>query len=268
MIIVDAHTHLGNDIYAGQWSTESGDAAADEYARVMRAAGVNKGFMFTMAGLVSDPQPGNDELARGRDRYPDLMLPWGTVDPYWTEAKIRAEMRRCIRELGFYGFKLHPWLQGFSLTVPGMEVVAEECAELGVPVIFHDGTAFYATPLQVAYFARAHPKVTVLSGHGGLAELWADTIQPAKELPNYYIVLNGPVQSGMQKIYDEVGADKLMFGSDGGSFHPSTVTWYLRRARALRAPAADLEKILGLTALRLVGLAPSPEGSQTAAAIS
>ena len=36
MIVVDAHTHLGNDIYAGQWSAEGGDKAADEYARIMR----------------------------------------------------------------------------------------------------------------------------------------------------------------------------------------------------------------------------------------
>jgi predicted TIM-barrel fold metal-dependent hydrolase len=257
VIILDAHTHLGNDIYAGQWNAAATEVAADEYARIMGAAGVTKAFTFTIAGLVQDPAPGNDELARARERYPELMLPWGTVDPYWPDAKIRAEMRRCIQGLGFHGFKLHPWLQGFSLTVPGMEVVAEECAEMNVPVIFHDGTAFYSTPLQVAYYARAHPKVKVLSGHGGLAELWPDTIGPAKELPNYYIVLNGPVQQGMQKIYDEVGADKLMFGSDGGSFHPTTVSWYLRRARALRAPADDLEKILGLTALRLVGLAPA-----------
>jgi predicted TIM-barrel fold metal-dependent hydrolase len=256
MIIVDAHTHLGNDIYAGDWTGESTDADADKYAQSMRAAGVDRGFMFTIAGLTQDPQSRNDELARARDRYPDLMLPWGTVDPYWPAGKIRQEMRRCIEELRFYGFKLHPWLQGFSLMGPGMEVVAEECAQLNVPLIFHDGTAFYATALQVAYFARAHPQVKVLSGHGGLAELWPDTIAPAKELPNYYIVLNGPVQQGMQQIYDEVGPDKLMFGSDGGSFHPAQITWYLARARALRAPAADLEKILGLNALRLVGLAP------------
>ncbi len=233
MIIVDAHTHLGNDIYAGQWSEETGAAAADEYARIMRTAGVSKGFTFTMSGLTADPVAGNDELAQGRDRYPDLMLPWGTVDPYWPESKIRQEMRRCIQELKFYGFKLHPWLQGFSLMVPGMEIVAQECTAMKVPVVFHDGTAFYCTPLQVAYFARSHPNVTVLSGHGGLAELWPDVIAAAKELPNYYVVLNGPVQQGMQQIYDEVGPDKLMFGSDGGSFHPVMVTWYLRRARAM-----------------------------------
>ena len=260
MIIVDAHTHLGNDIYAGQWSEEAGDAAADEYARIMRMAGVHKGFTFTLSGLTADPVVGNDELARARDRYPDLMLPWGTVDPYWPGAKIRHEMRRCIQELKFYGFKLHPWLQGFSLMVPGMEVVAEECAAMNVPVVFHDGTAFYCTPLQVAYFARSHPKVTVLSGHGGLAELWPDVIAPAKELPNYHVVLNGPVQQGMQQIYDEVGPDKLLFGSDGGSFHPVMTTWYLGRARALRLPPEDLEKILGLYALRLLGLTPEAAG--------
>jgi predicted TIM-barrel fold metal-dependent hydrolase len=261
MIIVDAHTHLGSEIYPGRRGgneSKNPDDYANDYAHIMRAAGVDKGFIFTLAGLVQDPASGNDELARARDRFPDLMLPWGSVDPYWSEAKIRHEMRRCIRELGFYGFKLHPWLQGFSLMIAGMEVIAEECAEIDVPVIFHDGTAFYCTALQVAYFARAHPKVKVVSGHGGLAELWRDTIEPAKELPNYYIVLSGPVQQGMQEIYDEVGADKLMFGSDGGSFHPVAVTWYLRRVRALRAPPEDLARILGLNALRLVGLAAPP----------
>jgi predicted TIM-barrel fold metal-dependent hydrolase len=257
MIVVDAHTHLGNDIYAGKWSDEATAANADEYARVMQAAGVSKAFTFTIAGLTGDPVKGNDELAQARDRYPDLMLPWGTIDPYWPAGQIRQEMRRCVEGLGFHGFKLHPWLQGFSLTVPGMEVVAEECAAMNKPVIFHDGTAFYSTPLQVAYYARAHPQVKVLSGHGGLAELWADTITAAKELPNYFIVLNGPVQQGMQAIYDAVGPGKLMFGSDGGSFHPAVVTWYLRRAKAMRLPPEHLEQILGLNALRLVGLVPA-----------
>jgi predicted TIM-barrel fold metal-dependent hydrolase len=45
-----------------------------------------------------------------------------------------------------------------------------------------------------------------------------------------------------------------MFGSDGGSFHPAVVANYLRRVRALRAPADDIEKVLGLNAARFLGI--------------
>jgi predicted TIM-barrel fold metal-dependent hydrolase len=254
MMIIDAHTHVGADIYAGQWTGEDAIADADRYAEIQRESGVDKGFAFTMAGLVTDPAPANDLLARARDRHPDVIMPWGTVDPYWEEKKLRREMRRCIKELGFFGFKLHPWLQGFSLTVPGMEVVAEECADLDVPIVFHDGTPTYCTALQVAYFARAHPQVQVLSGHAGLADQWPDVIEPARELPNYWICLCGPNQLGLQTLYDELGPDKLLFGSDGGCMHPATTVFHLRRIRALLAPAGDIEKILALNALRLLKL--------------
>lgn len=251
-MIVDAHTHLGSDLYAGQ-KTGPGDlAAADRYVQILHQNGVDKGFAFTLSGLFGDPKVGNDDLARARDRHPDVLIPWGTVDPYWSERKLRREMRRCIPGLGFVGFKFHPWAQGFSLTDPGMEVVAEECIEMDVPLTSHDGTAFNCTALQLVYYARAHPRLRVLSGHAGLREGWRDVIQPAKELDNYWICLAGPTQQGIQTLYDELGPDKLMFGSDGGAFHPATTADYLRRIRALRAPQEDIERILGANALRFL----------------
>jgi len=51
-----------------------------------------------------------------------------------------------------------------------------------------------------------------------------------------------------------LGADKLMFGSDGGSSHPAVVANYLRPVRSLRAPTEDIDKILGLNAARFLGV--------------
>jgi predicted TIM-barrel fold metal-dependent hydrolase len=251
-MIVDAHTHLGSDIYAGTKTGQEGWLATERYVKILHDNGVAKGFTFTISGLFQDPQAGNDELARARDRYPDTIIPWGTVDPYWDETKLRREMRRCIRELGFAGFKFHPWTQGFSMMEPGMEVVAEECLDMQVPITSHDGTAFNCTALQIVYYARAHPQLWVLSAHAGLREGWRDIIEPARELENYWICLAGCTQQGIQTLYDELGPDKLLFGSDGGAFHPATTTDYLRRIRALKAPQEDIEKILGLNAMRFL----------------
>jgi predicted TIM-barrel fold metal-dependent hydrolase len=251
-MIVDAHTHVGADVYAGEGNGTRDLSGAERYVKVLSENGVDKGFAFTSWGLRHDPQIGNDDLARARDRYPDVIIPWGTVDPYWDEGKLRREMRRCVTDLGFVGFKLHPWLQGFSMVVSGMDVVAEECIAMNVPVTFHDGSPLYCTALQIVYYARAYPELTVLSGHAGLREGWRDIIEPAKELDNYWICLSGPTQQGIQTLYDELGPDKLLFGSDGGASSPAVMANYLRRVRALKAPREDIDKILGLNALRFL----------------
>lgn len=254
MMIVDAHTHIGDDPYAGKQKGPEGLEAVDRYVHILHENGVDKGFTFTSWGLRGDTELCNEQLARARDRYPDIIIPWGTVNPHWSEDKLRGEIRRCIKTLGFYGLKFHPWIQGFSITSRGMDIVAEECQALDVPVTFHDGSPLYCTALQVVYYARAFPGLRVLSAHAGLREEWRDVIGPAKELDNYWICLSGPTQQGIQTIYDELGPDKLMFGSDGGSMHPAVVANYLRRIRALDAPAGDIERILGLNALRFLGL--------------
>jgi len=76
-------------------------------------------------------------------------------------------------------------------------------------------------------------------------------IEPARELDNYWVCVSGPTQQGIQTLYDEPAADKLLFGS-GGSRSAAWTGNYLRRIRALRAPAEDMEKILRLNALRFL----------------
>jgi len=253
-VIIDAHMHLGRNAYAGGWIGSEDLSAVDRFTNILHTNGVDKGFTFTSAGLRQDPKQGNDDLARARDQHPEAIIPWGTVNPHWEEKRLRTEMRRCVEELGFEGFKFVPWVQGFSMVVGGMSVVAQECIRMDVPVTFHDGSPLYCTALQIVYFARAHPGLRVLSAHAGLREGWRDTIQPCRELPNYWLCLSGPTQQGIQAIYDELGPDKLLFGSDAGSSRPEVQANYLRRIRALNAPQKDIDKILGLNALRFLKL--------------
>jgi predicted TIM-barrel fold metal-dependent hydrolase len=252
-MIIDAHTHLGMDIFTSQEGSSEFLTRTKSYIEQLKEAGIDKAFTFTLKGLYGEAIEGNDELAMARDLYPEVILPWGTVYPRWPEARIRTEVHRCIRELGFLGIKLHPWSQGFSLASPGMDVIAEECIDLNVPVTFHDGTPVYSTALQVVNLARAYPKLKVLSGHAGLSEQWRDVIHPAKELPNYWVCVPSPTtQQGLQTLYDELGADKLLYGSDGGAFHPGTIHRALIQIRHLQAPDEDIETILSKNALNLV----------------
>ena len=87
-MIVDAHSHIGDDPYAAAQSGPEGATAADRYVATMRAAGVDKGFAFTSWGLRGDVELSNDNLARARDQYPDVVVPWGTVDVNWPTHRV------------------------------------------------------------------------------------------------------------------------------------------------------------------------------------
>ena len=256
-MIIDAHSHLEPlEEFSRQPAINYGMPVAtfETYLADYQACGIDACFTFGNKALwLESLMPAsNDGLARLRDKAPERIIPWGTVHPAWPEKKLRAEIRRTVKELDLVGLKLLPLVHGYPLTGIGMDIVAEEAIDLDIPVVFHDGSPEYCSAIQIAYYARKFPELQVLSGHGGLRELWPDFIDAAKELPNLWICLSGPTQLGIQRLYDELGPEKLLFGSDGGLGHRAVTTSYLRRIEHLDAPKEHKEMILGKNALRLI----------------
>ena len=256
-MIIDAHSHVEAIVEEGAEHSSYGMTIADlqTYLAEYDHNHVDACYTFICRGFQMESLivESNDGLARMRDEAPDRILPWGSVHPAWPEAKLRGEIRRTVRQLGFCGLKFVPIIQGYPISAVGMDIVAEEAIDLGIPVTFHDGSPEYCSAVQVAYYARKYPQLKVLSAHGGLRELWPDYVDAMKELPNLYICLSGPTQWGIQTLYNELGPERLLFGSDGGIGHRAVITAYLRRMEKLDAPAAHKQMILAGNALKLIG---------------
>jgi hypothetical protein len=258
-MIIDAHTHLEPlTDYAGRERPGYGTSfiGIDTYLEDFKANGVDACFTFMSMGfgLESRMRESNDGLARFRDQAPRRIYPWGSVHPSWPEKDIRREARRIVKDLRLYGLKFALIIQGYPLSQRGMDVVAEEAIDLNVPVTLHDGSPEYCSAIQTAYYARKYPKLRVLSAHAGLRELWPDFLDTAKELPNLWLCLSGPTQWGIQTLYDKLGPEKLLFGSDGGLGHRAITTAYLRRIGRLKAPKEHKEMILGGNAMKFLGI--------------
>jgi predicted TIM-barrel fold metal-dependent hydrolase len=219
----------------------------------MQALGIDKAVIFTTQGFYSDTRVANDELAAAASRYPGILYPWATVDPHEGEAAV-LELRRAITELGMGGLKLHPWIQGYSTTNPKMDMVMEELVSLDVPLVFHDGSPPWTTPLQIANLARRYPTVPVILGHGGLRELWPDALLAARQLDNLWLGTSGVPYHGLQKMVDTLGPERILFGTDGGAGHPSTMAYRLGVVKALQISDQAREAILGLNMAGLMGL--------------
>ena len=257
-MIVDAHSHIQVPVEGLSEHRVNiygvSDNDINEYLKAYEQNGVDACFVFGVESFRQDSviQAENEALARARDLYPGRLYPWACVNPAWPEAKLRKQIRYAIEDLKLYGLKFVPICQGVSLANRGFDIIAEEAIALDVPFTSHDGSPEYCSAIQVAYYARKYPGLRVISAHGGLREFWPDLIDAAKELPNLYICLSGPTQWGIQRLYDELGPEKLMFGSDGGIGPLSVTTAYLRRIARLKAPEEDKKKILGENAMRFL----------------
>lgn len=257
-MIIDAHSHLRvplpglGDATVNIYGVRN--SGVEDYLRDYRANGVDACFVFPLEGfrMESVIRAENEALAAAAREHPDRLIPFATVCPHWPEKRLRDEIGYALGELKLRGLKFVNLCQGVALSNPGMDIVAEEALAWHVPVALHDGSPEYCSAIQVVGFARRYPDLRVLSAHGGLREYWPDLIDGARELPHLYICLSGPTQWGLQALYDALGPEKLLFGSDGGIGHPAVTTAYLRRIARLRAPAAHKAMILGENARRFI----------------
>ena len=212
-MIIDAHTHVANPCLR-----DSADGLSlDEYVAIMDEYGVDKVWISPTAGLYGTGEyPASNrfiyEFTKGRE---DRFVPFFTVNPNYGESTL-SEIKRCVEEYGMRGIKLHPWLQSFQISLPIVDRITEACINHNLPMIFHDGTPPYSSPLQIANLAERYPEATVILGHSGLIEMYANAILAAKRLKNVYLCLCGPSISHLQLIVDSVDPSKIMFGTDFG----------------------------------------------------
>jgi uncharacterized protein len=250
MRTIDMHTHLPGKAFG------TGPMATVDFLAMLDRAGIDQAVVMTVDGFFFDYITANNALAKQAAEAPDRLIPFCTVDPYSDGAV--AEVRRCIRELGFKGIKLHPPLQGFSPLDSYMQLIAAEAVRLQVPILFHDGTPPYSTPLQIAYLADQFADLKIILGHGGRWDLWMEAVAAVKRYPNCYICLCGVEPPAIfARMIRDLEAKKVMIGTDAGWTHDTYLAEFrMDQFRALRSELSEkeCEMIFWSTAAELLGL--------------
>ena len=224
-----------------------------EYLSAMDELGVDVSVVFTYEGLLRPTRAANDALAAWVAADADRLVAFATVDPRNPEAG--EEIERCVREHGMRGVKLHPWLQGFSVHTPGLQDVCATAGRLAIPILFHDGTPPFSTPLQLAALARRHPETQVVLGHGGLHDLWREAIEAVLTTPNLHLCMSGTPGYAMRAIVARCPLDRLLFGTDAG-LRPEPLQRYavlrIRQLEELGLDQAQRDAILVANPRRLL----------------
>ncbi|MCZ8516042.1 amidohydrolase family protein [Paenibacillus filicis] len=247
-MIIDFHTHLlgGNAFNLGLKKGHEAIQVMDRYA-------VDKAVIFTVDGFWGDYIDDNTYMYTQSQAYPDRLFPFATINPRDGKRGL-LELKRCLPDLQMRGIKFHPWLQGFSPLESFMDDIAKVAIEYDVPILFHDGTPPYTSPLQIALLAAKFPELKVVLGHAGLMDLWPEAIVAANRHPNVYLNFSGGTP---YKIYEKIigmtDIDKIVFGSDvfGDDY---VLPYQLGKIGKLAIDDESKRKILGENAMRLLKL--------------
>jgi predicted TIM-barrel fold metal-dependent hydrolase len=232
----DAHGHLSLDdelltAAAKYFKGEPNHPTVPEIAAYYRERKM-AAVIFTVDAEAATGQPllSNEEIAQAAAEHPDVLIPFGSIDPARGAAGIRAA-RRLVTDHGVRGFKFHPSLQAFEPNDRRHYPLWEELEALGVPALFHTGQTGigsglpggrgiklrYSDPMLLDDVAADFPGLTIIMAHPSVP--WQDAaIAVAQHKANVYIDLSGwspkyfPPQ--LVRAANSLLKRKVLFGSD------------------------------------------------------
>lgn len=192
------------------------------------AAGVQRAL--TSAWWSPDgPLLSNDEVAKTVSEHPDRFAGIGSVNLHRPMDAVR-ELRRCVRELGFVGVRLLPWLWGLPPNDRRYYPIYAECIELDVPFCLQVGHAGPLRPSDpgrpIPYLdevAYEFPELRIVGGHIGYP--WTDEmISLATKYQNVYIDTSAYTPErypeSLVRFMNGPGAKKVLFGSNYPMIQP------------------------------------------------
>jgi predicted TIM-barrel fold metal-dependent hydrolase len=244
-MIIDMHMHIENTEALG-WIM-----SAEDCVRAMDEAQVDKAVVMTLTDLPGLNPQGLELIAEACESHPGRLFGFVRLNPaHLNESKELLTL--AVTELGFKGLKLHPVS---TLQHPGGTATIDlirQAGELGVPTLFHCGDEPMSTPLSIARAAAACPDSVIILGHMGGYFHVDEALDVAEKYPNIVLETSAmPYPEKIRAAVNRIGADRVVFGSDGPVSSP-----VLERQKVVIAELGDEAAglVMGGNAERLLGL--------------
>ncbi len=243
-MIVDAHCHI-DEIPALGWSMP-----ARLLIERLDEAGIQMGVVLSIADVPNLNPQALDTIELAMQRYPGRLVKFARIHPWYGERSM-AYLDDAIGRRGMKGLKLHPTS---SIAHPADEWstrLIRRAAEYGAPTLFHCGDDPLTTPLAVAKAAERCPEATILAGHMGGYFHGEAMLEVAERLPNLVLETSAmPYPDLIRRAVDLLGAERVVFGSDGPAGHPKLEVLKVQLAGL---SATDEALVLGGNMERILG---------------
>lgn len=280
--VIDAHRHLGNAGFLGNFP-------ADQLIAEMDKLGVDKTLILPMGNVAKTREEDsrmNDIVNQANDdyfnkgivsfevrklqgyrwdhteviaairKYPDRLSGVYMINPWLGKADL-DEAERAIRQLGFCGLKLHPMANAFRADDEVVGPVMKLASRLGVPVMIHSCFGVGTEPWRGAKLAARFPDVNIILYHAGAhltgsPRLVEGAIKAAQEHRNIFLELSDTQEDDMREILEQVPAEQIIYGTDAPWDKWSTRFAIVHRLTDSRPDVQQL--VMGMNMARLLKL--------------
>jgi predicted TIM-barrel fold metal-dependent hydrolase len=222
--IIDAHSHVGLTISSGVGQS------IDDWVSLMDASGIQQSILSVAAGgdqsdgLVGTRRANDGVAAAVRADPTRFPLGLASVEVRHGAAGL-AEVDRAFNELGLRGLAFHATFEGFSVDSAAFEAVIAAVGERSAMILVHSTPDSKASPAAIAAVAERHPALHFVLGHPVFTEgQRSEAVEVLKSFSNLSldIAFQDDV-STIEYFVGEVGAARVLFGSDAPFFPPHRV---------------------------------------------
>ncbi len=251
--IFDAHLHIPSDNGENfQWNLVTRNMS--EFVAYLDMCGVRRGVISSSwsnkAKGPDDYRNGNREVAKYVERYRGRFRGSCVITPFRIDEALR-EIEQCHSQYGFVWLgEFCNYMTGYKYDTPEWTEVMKLATKLNLVVQIHTNTR------EMQYLAEKFPETTIVFPHlGGSRDDIFARIEIIAKHKNAHIDLSG---SGIERVgilekaVKEIGADRVLYGSDFTINEPSAV---IARVKNAFLTAEEREKILFRNVERLLARA-------------
>ena len=248
--IVDAHAHIGRTV-----NSDVGQDI-DTWTATMAKAGIDRSILSVaagglQAGGLADTRRANDVIAAAVASSPDIF-PIGLASVEVRHGAAGWEEVERAFDIGLSGLAFHATFEGFSVDSPAFRSVLEAVGERRALVLVHSTPDAKASPAAIAAVAAEFPHLEFVLGHPVFTEgQRIEAVAALEARPNLNLDIAYQDDPATTEFFvREIGADRVLFGSDAPFFEPARV---IASVEAADIDDAAREAIFSGNAERLIG---------------
>jgi predicted TIM-barrel fold metal-dependent hydrolase len=214
--IIDAHGHLGTSPMLQQYTfPPMSRYLGENCVKDMDDEGIRKAVVFPLGQSRGDFSESNNMIAAEVKKFPNRLIGFCRVNPNFGRDECIREIRRATKELGLRGLKLNPYLEWHYPNSELVHDIMDEVRKLKIPLLYHSGMTFNASPALIGDLAADYPETSVIMAHIGNYEWVEDAIAVAKRLDNLYVDTSGVTGTFfIKKAVKILGKNRVLFGTD------------------------------------------------------
>jgi predicted TIM-barrel fold metal-dependent hydrolase len=210
-MIIDFHCHIGKSKIF--FPRESG--GPKDIVALMDKRKIDKVVLFPASTLRKPPRYYEDVVQAVKE-FQDRFYGFFGANP--KDERVCDMLEMVVEKYGFKGLKFHTYAVGLNADDRDwVYPIAEKARELKICMMIHSDPYITGTPWQIGLLAMDFPDLPVVMAHMGFMDVACNdaAIKMAKRAPNLYLETCGvSSQASVAKAVREIGADRVLYGSD------------------------------------------------------